>query len=82
MRLLQKLLLSRTERLPILGTDRSMGLSPSKIIAIGLNYHDHIAESESVKVQGLDGVVPVEPVLFNKTPNVLIASGEPIPSTW
>ena len=52
--------------------------APSKIIALGLNYRDHIAESESVKVQGFTVEVPREPVLFPKTPNVLIGSGAPI----
>jgi len=53
-------------------------LAPSKIIALGLNYLDHIAESQSVKVQGFGRETPKEPVLFPKTPNVLIGHGEPI----
>lgn len=53
-------------------------LAPSKIIALGLNYRDHIAESRSVKVQGFGSEVPKEPILFPKTPNVLIGPGEPI----
>jgi 2-keto-4-pentenoate hydratase/2-oxohepta-3-ene-1,7-dioic acid hydratase in catechol pathway len=53
-------------------------LAPSKIIALGLNYHEHIAESRSVKVQGFGQEVPKEPILFPKTPNVLIGPGEPI----
>jgi 2-keto-4-pentenoate hydratase/2-oxohepta-3-ene-1,7-dioic acid hydratase in catechol pathway len=43
---------------------------PSKIIAVGLNYHDHAAES---KMQ-----VPERPLLFAKWPNGLIGDGEPI----
>jgi 2-keto-4-pentenoate hydratase/2-oxohepta-3-ene-1,7-dioic acid hydratase in catechol pathway len=66
-------------RLPIIGSDTEYEVRPSKIIAIGLNYHAHIAESESVRVRGMDGEIPDEPVLFNKTPNVLIGPGEPIP---
>ena len=66
-------------RLPINGSTESYELNPSKIIAIGLNYRDHIAESESVRVRGMDGTEPGEPVLFNKTPNVLIGPGSPIP---
>jgi 2-keto-4-pentenoate hydratase/2-oxohepta-3-ene-1,7-dioic acid hydratase in catechol pathway len=54
-------------------------LKPSKIIAVGLNYREHIAESVSVEVKGMDGEEPAEPVLFNKTPNVLIGPGTPIP---
>jgi 2-keto-4-pentenoate hydratase/2-oxohepta-3-ene-1,7-dioic acid hydratase in catechol pathway len=53
-------------------------LAPTKIIALGLNYLDHIAESQSVKVQGFGQERPKEPVLFPKTPNVLIGPGEPI----
>ena len=57
---------------------RTYTVAPSKIIALGLNYKDHIAESQSVKVQGFTGEVPEEPVLFPKTANVLIGAGEPI----
>ena len=53
-------------------------LAPTKIIALGLNYLDHIAESQSVRVQGFGMEAPKEPVLFPKTPNVLIGPGEPI----
>jgi 2-keto-4-pentenoate hydratase/2-oxohepta-3-ene-1,7-dioic acid hydratase in catechol pathway len=53
-------------------------LAPTKIIALGLNYLDHIAESQSVRVQGFGKEAPKEPVLFPKTPNVLIGPGEPI----
>ena len=53
-------------------------LAPTKIIALGLNYLEHIAESQSVKVQGFGQERPKEPVLFPKTPNVLIGPGEAI----
>lgn len=43
---------------------------PSKIIAIGLNYADHIQESK--------GKVPDHPVVFAKFPNTLAAHLEPI----
>ena len=65
--------------LPVSGTEETYHIAPSKIIAIGLNYHAHIQESESVRVRGMDGKVPEEPVLFNKTPNVLIGPGQSIP---
>jgi len=64
-------------KLPIFGSDK-FNLNPSKIIALGLNYQDHIAESHSVMVQGRTHEPPKEPVLFPKTPNVLIKSGETI----
>lgn len=51
---------------------------PTKIIALGLNYRDHIAESKSVDVKGFTEEIPEEPILFPKTPNVLIGPGEPI----
>lgn len=64
--------------LPIKYTQESIELAPSKIIALGLNYLDHIQESASVNVRGFDQNIPQEPVLFPKTPNVLIGPGEPI----
>ncbi len=53
-------------------------LQPSKIIALGLNYLDHIKESQSVDVSNFTEEIPREPVLFPKTPNVLIGPGQPI----
>ena len=53
-------------------------VNPSKIIALGLNYREHIKESISMKIRGLNDEIPEEPVLFSKTPNVLIGPGEPI----
>lgn len=38
-------------------------MEPRKIIALGLNYQDHIDETGSTR--------PAEPVLFAKTPNVI-----------
>jgi 2-keto-4-pentenoate hydratase/2-oxohepta-3-ene-1,7-dioic acid hydratase in catechol pathway len=46
--------------------------SPSKIIAMGLNYLDHIQESK--------GEIPKIPLLFSKFPNTLIGHREEI--TW
>lgn len=45
---------------------------PSKIIAIGLNYLDHIRESK--------GKTPSNPIVFAKFPNTLTGHGSPI--TW
>lgn len=53
-------------------------IAPGKIVALGLNYFDHIKESQSVDVSKFTDEVPTEPVLFPKTPNVLIGPGEPI----
>jgi len=63
-------------KLPLAGSKREIALSPSKIIAVGLNYTDHVKESLNFDNKPLK--VPEEPVLFAKTPNVLIGPGEPI----
>ncbi len=64
--------------LPIAGSTDRYTVAPTKIIALGLNYRDHIAESHSVKVRGFTNEVPSEPLLFPKTPNVLIGPGDSI----
>ena len=71
----QKILKHRGEkimiRLPFKDSNEYFDLEPSKIIALGLNYLDHINESVSRQTSKKSGI-PKEPVLFNKTPNVLI----------
>ncbi|MDR1905266.1 MAG: fumarylacetoacetate hydrolase family protein [Treponema sp.] len=62
--------------LPLAGTGKKIGIAPAKIIAVGLNYREHV--KESVSGQKLPNKVPAEPVLFAKTPNVLIGPGEAI----
>ncbi len=57
---------------------REVTVAPSKIVALGLNYLEHIKESQSVNVQNFTEEIPTEPVLFPKTPNVLIGPGAPI----
>ena len=64
--------------LPIDQQETTYTVNPSKIIALGLNYRDHVAESASVKVQGFTDDIPTEPILFPKTPNVLIGPEDPI----
>jgi len=64
--------------LPVLNRPDPYVVNPTKIIALGLNYHSHIAESHSVKVRGFTEEVPTEPILFPKTPNVLIGPGDSI----
>jgi len=63
--------------LPVKGGGE-IAVKPSKIICLGLNYLEHIRESESVNVQNFTDEIPVEPVLFPKMPNVLIGPEEPI----
>lgn len=53
-------------------------VNPTKIIALGLNYFEHIQESESVDVQNFTNEIPDEPILFPKTPNVIIGPNQPI----
>ncbi|MCE5244104.1 MAG: fumarylacetoacetate hydrolase family protein [Syntrophobacteraceae bacterium] len=64
--------------LPVHSRKDMYQVNPTKIIALGLNYHSHIAESHSVKVRGFTAEVPSEPILFPKTPNVLIGPNDPI----
>jgi 2-keto-4-pentenoate hydratase/2-oxohepta-3-ene-1,7-dioic acid hydratase in catechol pathway len=49
---------------------------PTKIVCVGLNYRDHIAESATTVPGGLDA--PAEPLLFLKPPSAVVASGEAI----
>lgn len=63
---------------PIKNKNLSLKLQPSKIICLGLNYLDHIKESLSAKASKTTKEIPKEPVLFAKTPNVLIGHEEKI----
>lgn len=65
-----------TVMLPIRGTSETFEVKPSKIVAVGLNYGEHVAES--VAFGDHLAQRPVEPVLFAKTPNSLTPSGTPI----
>ena len=53
-------------------------VQPSKIVALGLNYLEHIKESQSVDTSQLTESIPTEPVLFSKTPNVLTGPGSSV----
>ena len=64
--------------LPISGSKEKYTVNPSKIIALGLNYDEHVKESVFLNTKNLALERPTEPVLFPKTPNVLIGPGEPI----
>lgn len=65
-------------KLPIKNSRETYTVNPTKLIAMGLNYRDHIAENASLKIRGFTDEVPTEPILFPKTPNVLIGPDEPI----
>ena len=64
--------------LSIYNRDESYTVNPSKIVALGLNYREHVAESRSVNVRGFTEEIPDEPLLFSKTPNALIGPEDPI----
>lgn len=53
-------------------------IRPSKIIAVGLNYRTHLAESDTVNVRGFSADIPAEPVIFPKTPNAITGNGTAI----
>ncbi len=56
--------------LPFPDESNLFSLQGVKIIALGLNYQDHIDETGTQR--------PTEPVLFSKTPNVLTGHGSEI----
>ncbi len=64
--------------LPVYHTNTLYTIQPSKIIALGLNYREHVKESVSAQFTKNDLDVPKEPVLFPKTPNCLIGPEETI----
>jgi 2-keto-4-pentenoate hydratase/2-oxohepta-3-ene-1,7-dioic acid hydratase in catechol pathway len=64
--------------LPIYKKTELYQVNPRKIIALGLNYREHIAESDSINVRGFTQEIPIEPILFAKTPNCLLGPEEPI----
>jgi 2-keto-4-pentenoate hydratase/2-oxohepta-3-ene-1,7-dioic acid hydratase in catechol pathway len=64
--------------LPISGRSERYPVEPSKIIALGLNYDDHVRESSFLHGKQSEPERPSEPLLFPKTPNVLVGPGEPI----
>ncbi len=48
-------------------------VEPSKVVLVGLNYHEHIKESQSASA------VPEEPVIFLKPPTAIIGPSDNIP---
>lgn len=78
--------------LPVIGGG-SLRIAPTKIVAVGLNYRAHVTESPTILASPTTGKLdasapppppPLVPMLFPKTPNVLIGPGEPIviPTSW
>lgn len=64
--------------LPIAGTEETYRVAPSKIIALGMNYMSHITDDDVLRAGPDNKEKPAEPILFPKTPNVLIGPGEEI----
>jgi 2-keto-4-pentenoate hydratase/2-oxohepta-3-ene-1,7-dioic acid hydratase in catechol pathway len=64
--------------LPVYKTNTLYTVNPSKIIALGLNYREHVAESVKAQFTAVPIEEPTEPILFAKTPNVLAGPGSPI----
>jgi 2-keto-4-pentenoate hydratase/2-oxohepta-3-ene-1,7-dioic acid hydratase in catechol pathway len=60
------------QKVALIGTKLLPPVTPSKIICVGLNYADHVKESQS------SNVVPQEPVLFMKPLTALIGPEEVI----
>ena len=64
--------------LPVYKTQSVYTVRPSKIIALGMNYREHVAESLRAQISNQALEVPSEPILFAKTPNVLVGTDQPI----
>jgi len=61
-----------------MSSGETVEIKPGKIVCLGLNYLEHIKESQSVNVQNFTDAIPEEPVLFPKTPNVIIGPEESV----
>lgn len=65
-------------KLPVSGSTEEYTVNPSKIIALGLNYNDHIKESVSILQGGFKPEQPSEPVIFPKAPSSVTGTDMPI----
>jgi 2,4-didehydro-3-deoxy-L-rhamnonate hydrolase len=63
--------LRHADGLPIDELEPDAAVDPGKIVCVGLNYRDHVAE-------GAGRAMPDRPLLFSKFANAVIADGEPI----
>ncbi|MDC7226111.1 MAG: fumarylacetoacetate hydrolase family protein [Spirochaetales bacterium] len=64
--------------LPILNSEEKYKLKPGKIVALGLNYSEHVKESVSILAGGYKPETPTEPVIFPKASSSLIGPEENI----
>jgi len=58
------------DEIPLASLELLPLIRPSKIVCVGLNYHDHARE--------MDLALPEEPILFLKPPSSVIGPGDPI----
>lgn len=56
----------------------SYQVRPSKVICLGLNYRDHVAESVSIRIAKQKPEIPSEPVLFPKLPSCIVGPNQAI----
>jgi 2-keto-4-pentenoate hydratase/2-oxohepta-3-ene-1,7-dioic acid hydratase in catechol pathway len=64
-------LLPREHLGPVAGLELLPPVAPGKIVAVGLNYADHVAEAPG-------RAIPATPIIFLKPPSSLIGHGEAI----
>ena len=64
--------------LPVHKSNEKYKVNPGKIVALGLNYREHVKESVSILTRGDKPEVPAEPVIFPKAASSLIGGGENI----
>ena len=64
--------------LPVRNSDEVYIVKPRKIVALGLNYSDHVKESLSVLASGKKPEDPSEPVIFPKATSSIIGHNENI----
>ena len=65
-------------KLKIADTNEIYNLKPGKIVALGLNYNDHVKESVSILTAGHKPEAPPEPVIFPKAVSSLVGHEENI----
>ena len=64
--------------LPILNSDEKYSVKPGKIVALGLNYSEHVKESLSILASGRKPEDPTEPVIFPKATSSIIGHEDKI----
>ncbi|MDR1893724.1 MAG: fumarylacetoacetate hydrolase family protein [Spirochaetales bacterium] len=62
--------------LPFSRNTKGYPVNPGKIIALGINYREHMAHSPTLNSPG--SPLPAEPVIFPKAPSCLTGPGAPI----